>query len=332
MKIDIETLNRYYEDGLVSKNEHPEFPLLIWNYTPKTQYERLWDDITLTCRALVTDFYGNVVAKSFDKFFNIEEESILPNESFEVYEKLDGSLITIFWFRDRFVVASRGSFFSDHAKEAQVLLNEYDTNCLDKTKSYSFELIVPWNRIVCNYGFDRKLVLLAKFDADGNEYDISKYSPFFTVPKVFNFQNLSSIKNVIPKNEEGYVIKFEKGKRVKVKSEWYVNAHRLVSSVSEKFILEILSSGDTANLSCTFALLPDEVCVWAEETKTKFENRFNQILCECKNSFKSFPSRKESAAYFNTQNYPHLLFAMLDNQSIDDMIWKIIRSEIKSEL
>jgi len=330
MKPSLDVLNSYHEKGLLSKNKHPYLPLFIWNYTPKTQYERLWDDITILCRALVTDTDGNIVARSFKKFFNIEEETNIPNEPFNVYEKLDGSLILVFYFQNELVVASRGSFCSDHSVEAKNILEETNVECLDKNNSYSFELIVPWNKIVCDYGNQRKLVLLAKFDSLGNEYDTTEYESFFQLPKTLEFKDLNYIKGEIPDNEEGYVIRFKSGKRVKVKSERYVAAHRFVSSFSEKFVLEVLAS--KKDFHDAFSLLPDEFYSAAREMKSKIERRFEEIIAQCKSSFVRFDSRKESAEHFKKQEYPQVLFAMLDNRNVDDIIWKIIKSEIKGEL
>lgn len=329
MKLDLNLMQGYLDKGLITKNDHPSLPLLIWNYTPKTQYERVWDKVTILCRSLVTDLNGAVVAKSFDKFFNIEEETCLPCESFNVYEKLDGSLILVFWYEDNLVVSSRKSFCSDHAREALEILKNYDISCLEKNKSYSFELIVPWNRIVCDYGNSRKLVLLAKFDNEGNEYDINEYEDKFPLARVFEFDSLNEIKKNIPSNEEGYVIKFKGGKRVKIKGEEYVRMHKLLSSVTESSILDMLSDGRHQELENILFLLPDEIHNWAKSTKLKMESRFQEIFSECSHSFRRFDSRKEAAAYFLTQKYPHILFLMLDNQKFDDMIWKVIRSEIK---
>jgi RNA ligase len=94
------TLEKYHKEGLLHKQTHPTLDLTIWNYSPKVQYERLWDDITIQCRGLVTDSKGNIVARPFKKFFNYEEHKPedLPNESFEVYEKMDGSLGILFYY------------------------------------------------------------------------------------------------------------------------------------------------------------------------------------------------------------------------------------------
>ncbi len=96
----LETLEKYHADGLLHKQTHPTLDLTIWNYSPKVQYERLWDDITMQCRGLVTNSKGDIVARPFKKFFNYEEHKPedLPNETFEVYEKMDGSLGILFYY------------------------------------------------------------------------------------------------------------------------------------------------------------------------------------------------------------------------------------------
>jgi RNA ligase len=96
----LKILEKYYQDGLLLKQTHPIHDLTIWNYSPKVQYDRLWDDITMQCRGLVTNSKGDVVARPFKKFFNYEEHKPeeIPNEEYEVYEKMDGSLGILFYY------------------------------------------------------------------------------------------------------------------------------------------------------------------------------------------------------------------------------------------
>lgn len=143
MEFDLNILTEYIEKGLVVKNDHPTLPLSIYNYTRKTQYEKLWDNITKSCRGLVLDKEGNVVAKSFDKFFNYEELTLddIPNESFEVFEKMDGSLLIVFWYEGKWIVASRGSFTSEQAIKGAELLKKYNTDIMFRHLTYCFEII-----------------------------------------------------------------------------------------------------------------------------------------------------------------------------------------------
>jgi len=78
------TLEKYYENGLLHKQTHPNLDLTIWNYSPKVQYERLWDEITIQCRGLVTNSKGDIVARPFKKFFNYEEHKPEEIPNFQV--------------------------------------------------------------------------------------------------------------------------------------------------------------------------------------------------------------------------------------------------------
>jgi len=139
----LNTLETYYQNGLLHKQTHPKYDLTIWNYTPKVQYERLWDDITLQCRGLVTNSKGDIVARPFKKFFNYEEHKPedIPNEDYEVYEKMDGSLGILFNYAGEWVMATRGSFTSPQAIKGKELLGKYPLDKLNKNNTYLFEII-----------------------------------------------------------------------------------------------------------------------------------------------------------------------------------------------
>ena len=91
MKLDLNILEQYVNEGWLEVNNHPSLPLSIYNYSRETQFNEKWDDITLMCRGLILDKEGNVIARGFNKFFNLEEHypEEIPNESFEVFEKID---------------------------------------------------------------------------------------------------------------------------------------------------------------------------------------------------------------------------------------------------
>jgi RNA ligase len=320
----INVLNQYYDQKLLIKQTHPQLPLIIWNYSPKVQYEKLWDEITLKCRALITDFNGNIVAKSFNKFFNIEETNNFPNEPFTVYEKLDGSLILIFYYQNQWIVSSKASFISDHALEAQQIISSWNLDKLDKTKSYSGELIAPWNRIVCDYGKDRKVVLLAKFDNLGNEYSIEDYSKYFEIVKKYDGLNdYKNLKKIIRDDQEGFVVKFQSGFRMKVKGEEYLRLHKIVTGVSSTVIWEYLKENKPFDEFLN--RVPDEFYSWVQKTKNELISNYKSIEDLSNSVYKEFDTRKETAEYFLQQKYPKVLFSMLDKKDFSDIIWKLVK-------
>lgn len=167
--MNIQDLKQLIADDYINVQKHPTADLYIYNYSPKAQYDRLWNDWTLACRGLIMNALYEVVARPFHKFFNLEETEnlILPDEPFEVYEKMDGSLGILYWADGKPAIATRGSFTSEQAIVATELLHTKYANSLehlDPTKTYLFEIIYPENRIVIDYGDARKLVLLAVID------------------------------------------------------------------------------------------------------------------------------------------------------------------------
>ena len=156
----LDLLKKYEEDGLLYRQSHQTLDLDIWNYSEKVQYDGLWDEITLMCRGLVTNSNGDIVARPFRKFFNIEEGKHTPTEQFTVYEKMDGSLGILFYYKGEWVFATRGSFTSEQSVKGFEMLKKYDYEKLHKDYTYLFEIIYEENRIVVKYSFEDLVLLL----------------------------------------------------------------------------------------------------------------------------------------------------------------------------
>ena len=111
----------------------------------------------MDCRGLVLDSDGNVVAKPFKKFFNLEEltPGQIPNEPFEVFEKMDGSLGILFNYKGEWILATKGSFISEQAVKGMQILKKYKYERLLEGYTYLFEIIYSENRIVCQYEIGR---------------------------------------------------------------------------------------------------------------------------------------------------------------------------------
>ena len=167
----IEEIKKYVEQGWLISQRHPRLPLTIYNYSRSTQYAEKWDEVTLMCRGLVLDDDGNIVARPFKKFFNYEElkPEEIPNEEFEVFEKLDGSLGILFNYKGEWILASRGSFTSDQAIRGGEILKKYRYDRLIEGFTYLFEIIYPENRIVCQYDYEDLILLSVIDNKDGYE-------------------------------------------------------------------------------------------------------------------------------------------------------------------
>jgi RNA ligase len=324
-------LEEYHDKGLVFKQTHPTLDLTIWNYTPMVQYERLWDDITLQCRGLVTNSEGKIIARPFKKFFNYEEHKSedVPNENYAVYEKMDGSLGILFYYAGQWIMATRGSFTSPQAIKGTELLSKYDgLSDLFKSYTYLFEIIYPENRIVVDYNGEEKLVLIGAIETDtGIEDDITIYSHYgFDVVTLYKTwgETYDLLKKEIPNDKEGYVIAFKNGFRMKIKGVEYIRLHQILTETSSRDIWECLKNNKS--LDEILDEVPDEFYTWVKETVNGLQTQFDSIKLEVENEFKELINKKEYADKIKDNKNRHFLFKRLDSysQQLDDMIWDSI--------
>ena len=270
----------------------------------------------------------NIVARPFPKFFNLEEliDAYIPNELFEVYEKMDGSLGILYWLDYQPHIATRGSFVSEQAIVATELLKtKYAGSIpfLDKTKTYLFEIIYPENRIVLDYGKERKLVLLAIIDTQtGDEFPLEDIG-FEIVKKYDGLNDLQQLKALEEDNREGFVVKFKNGYRLKVKFEEYQRIHKIVTQISTLSIWEYIKEGQ--DLTPILEKVPDEFYEWVKATHAELLKNYAEIEAQAQKDFKVLENRKETALYFLTCEYPAILFKMLDNQEYSSIIWKLLK-------
>ncbi|QHT65431.1 2'-5' RNA ligase [Rhodocytophaga rosea] len=328
MPINLPELQSMIDQKYISVQKHPQAELYIYNYAPKTQYERLWTELTLLCRGLILDATSKIIARPFPKFFNLEEHQPeeIPNESFEVYEKLDGSLGILYWHNDEPFIATRGSFDSDQARKAtQFLYSTYAHSIpfLQKDQTYLFEIIYPENRIVVDYGQKNELILLAILDnKTGQDLPLEDIG-FPLVKKYDGLHDIRQLRKLAADNREGFVVRFKNGFRVKVKFEEYVRLHRILTGVSNQMIWEMLR--EDKPLDEMLDHVPDEFYQWVKHTREKLLAEFANIETQCKQDFRMLEDRKTTALYFLTCRYPGILFAMLDNRDYKPAIWKMIK-------
>lgn len=325
-------LKKHIEEGLVRANKHPSADLYIYNYSPLVQYGRIWNDITLQCRGLILDGNYNVIARPFPKFFNLGEmeSQVLPDEPFEVMDKMDGSLGIVYHFDGKFQVATRGSFQSDQSVKAMELLNEKYPEAIAKMKpeiTYLVEIIYPDNRIVVDYGEDEKLTLLGMTEtATGVELPLEDIG-LPLVKSYPDFKNIHELKAKAWDNHEGFIVRYESGFRVKLKFEEYVRLHRIITQVSSISIWDVLRNNEP--MDEFLDRVPDEFYQWVKKTKLDFENQYAAIEATAKSEFKILEDRKTTAMYFQNCTYPGILFSMLDGKDYSGKIWQMLRPEFE---
>jgi RNA ligase len=248
--------------------------LHLFCYTDACVYDRAWDEFTLLARGVILGSADKkVMATPFPKFFNVGEgQHSIPAVPFETFEKLDGSLIIIFNHQGKWRTATKGSLNSDQAQWAAKQLAKADLSKLVPGVTYLCEAIYPENRIVVHYPYEG-LVLLAAYHEDGHEFTTGELLACgalmdWRVATRYAYSSVAELLEVsatLPASEEGFVIRFENGLRLKVKGDEYCRIHRLVSNLTPLAMWDALLRGD--NLEAVRRDLPEE-----------FWNDFDEIV------------------------------------------------------
>jgi hypothetical protein len=347
--LDVHLLDEHILNGVVDVRRHPTLPLSILCYTRKAKFDLIWDDVTLKCRGLIVDDDGVVVARPYEKSFNLgtsyrpETQPInLPVDvEPEFYDKLDGSY-GIYWeYKHLHVlyrgVATKGSFVSDQANFATLwyVLNHSEAKWpLNHTPS--FEIIVqevqahPVNYDVAD---DNQCILLGLINNEtGEELDYSLVQYYgklngIKVVEKYDIDVRSAFEADRP-NKEGYVVNYNfKEKpplKLKIKHPTFLKIQEVFHEASPKKILEALTDGDYEKLDLWEKSLSEEQSQFIRDWRSEFGGAYLHHLAAASNLVKmamayyNSDNRKDIAAFFlqkHNKKYSSLAFAILDGQN-----------------
>lgn len=250
--------------------------LRLFIYTQRCVYEDGWDEFSVMARGLILDeAAGQIIATPFPKFFNIgERRGDVPDLPFEAFEKLDGSLIIVFHHAGRWGAATKGAFDSDQAIWAQTRLDAANLTPLIPGTTYLFEAVYPENRIVVHYQ-EPALVMLAAYDRELTYDEVLATCQALgwraaTRHDFASIADMASRAATLPRDAEGFVIRFDNGLRLKLKGAEYRRIHAMISRCTPLAMWEAMMAGD--DIGIIRRELPEEF--W-----TDFDN-ITRILSE----------------------------------------------------
>lgn len=328
----------------------PNGNLTLYKYTQKCIFEGNWNYHTSSARGLILDQHGKIVARPWPKFFNLNErpetnitELFKKSDIPELANKYDGSLIIVFWHPEtcRWTAVTMGSWDSKQAQWANgwlAISNRWGWR-EDINKTYMFELVAPWNRIVVNYS-SPKMIYLGSVDnitgEDQSYADAKAYAELHGLEPLEYFKApIDSVdltdKNIV--NKEGYVARYPGGFRVKLKYEQYFLLHRIMTGFSSRAIWEAMATNE--NPFGGLENIPVEFKDWFNAEVTALHDAYDHIETNAKAVWTSRPkdvSRKDMAIYFTESSKayaPHkltgILFNMLDGKDYSKLIWSQIK-------
>lgn len=347
-----EELEKRYKISATRSKKYPNLVLFYYN-----QLESNFSlKIVRESRGIILDESQNweVVSRSFDKFFNYQEllADILDLDTTAIQEKLDGSMICMWWYGDKWNISTSGSpdasgnvgdrndlTFEQHFWNTWNLLNYelpnfslgYMDKCNPKDYTFIFELCTLENRVVVVHETPRIVLIGCRHVKSGLEYNAFLASnkeweivQYFTAAEETNpiyfasdmSKELEGIKN------EGYVCVDRNFKRVKIKSEDYLRLHRMKAGHSIRSLIELIQKNEGSEFLSYFPEYKNDY----EKYKTKYDKLIKQVDIAFNDLRDKFDldlkieegkkiKRKEIALYIQAkyENIKSYLFLMLDS-------------------
>jgi T4 RnlA family RNA ligase len=259
----------------INSSQHRKFPNLYQFTYDQIESSKIKDHpMVRECRGIILDREDNwkVVARPFDRFFNWGETVSgceFDFSSMVAQEKIDGSLIILYYYRGSWNVATKGSPDAGGSvgKEPftfeELFWNIFNSDPvynLDPRNTYLFELTSRYNRVVTNQiDNDGKITLIGIRDNEtGSEFWSVLYNDLFSVVKQFDLNTIDDVltasKELDPSKQEGFVLVDKNFNRIKVKSEKYVLIHHLKDSLNDERLVDLLKTGEDSEV---FAYFPD---------------------------------------------------------------------------
>ena len=309
----------------------------IYSYTDLCIYERLWNDVTIHCRGLILDnSSGGRVASPFRKFFNLGEPSCptLPNLPYEVFEKVDGSLIIGYFYAGEWRFATRGSLDNIYTQWASRFLPAMEH--MDIGYTHMFEVVLPkgTDPMPRAVPHNANLIYLGSVLNDRWSEHCNEQRHRETWEKAYGTSAKSygspQLDELLKRAEhetgyEGWVIRYEDGTRVKIKTAWYLKVFRAITNLSDKKLRELLA--DNPDYDAVLMSFPEELREEAEILVTNiaegFKTKCAQLAIDLHHARKLFPKaaydreqRKLFAAHIKDHPHKGHLFQLLDGKDI----------------
>ena len=250
--------------------------LMSLNFTKDAFYNAIWNDITIKARGLFVDqTTGEVIARSYNKFFNFGERSEKDIEvqnliyPLRIARKENGFLGIISWDHrnNKMIVASKSTTKAEYVGYFKDVLDQANKQNLDlildickkNNVSAIFEVCHPEDVHIVDYNKEKKLFLL---DFVKNSLDIEGHDIMFSQKllnrchdlldkndqylKIVEYQYVNSeeeYKYIAEKyltndNIEGYVCTDRSGKMYKQKSDSYLlwkRRRRILESIYSNY-------------------------------------------------------------------------------------------------
>lgn len=289
------------------------------------------ESIVQESRGIILDSANDwrIISRPFDKFFNAGEMHAAKIDWTKVIvqEKLDGSLMTLYYYDGNWRVSSSGnSSASGNINNANLTFADYFWEAFRKQNlrlprstffCFMFELTGPLNRVVISHN-EVKITLLGARSLITQEEILAhevKYELRTDYP-IVEYHSYSSLEEVIesfggksPLSHEGCIAlsRDDTGeiRRLKIKHPGYVAIHHAKDGFNERTFLEIVRTGETSEV---VALYPEYLEI-INKVRNQYEELVNELEFEY-SIYKNIIKQKEFALAVKNSRLSSALFCL----------------------
>ena len=215
---------------------------------------------------------GNIIGRPLHKFFNLgEREDTLKNnvnfsDIFSIWDKIDGTMISLHRVNGNLAVKTKKSFLSNEAKRATQFLSKPENQnilkfCNELVDEFTpvFEFTDPENTIVISHKKMDVVLLHVRHIKTGSyipyndpdltalveKYNVKRLSPLNLKQTEKGTLDIDSVLEDLKVIEgiEGYVMQFNDGRMIKIKSDWYNAQHRAEAGLRERDVVKMFLDG-----------------------------------------------------------------------------------------
>lgn len=334
----------------------------VVNYSHQEKDTFPEDNIYLPeCRGLIfCNGTGKIIRRPFHKFFNLNEKEFTKEEILEeltsknhvIMDKLDGSMVTPFMIGNHMRWGTKMGITDVSMKAEEWLVDKPDyTECAKGLLEAGYTPIFEWldadTPIVIQHK-ENNLILIGIRDMENGSYvsthrmiDIAQIwgVPVVDVKLLAGVEaNISNWKSNVQdkEDEEGIIIRYQDGHMLKIKSDWYVQLHRVKSMIeSERKVIELILDNKLDDIK---GVVPDNIKKGLEDFESEFIKSFGKKVNDLWNYYISDKvysmSRKDFALTIAPQIDKYsksIMFSLMDGKHPPTVVQTMVRSNITNE-
>lgn len=359
------------DDVLPHIKEREEFLVMykegytVINYAVAFDTTFEWNDedplgsaIRRECRGLVFDNSGKLISRPFHKFFNVGEREETQIDKINLYQphyitqKLDGILVRFLYLNGRFHAATK-SGITEISQQVDEFLKDkpeyYEFLSADYNLSHTacFEFCSRKNRIVIDYPED-SLILTAIRNNTSGEYllypNIVELANHFNIPVVKSVSNLAKqnihllvnqVRELI--DDEGIVLTFHSGNKIKIKADDYVLRHKTKDQISqEKNVIAVILNDSVDDV---VPLLPPSDAQRLKDFQNAFWKSVEDVAYEMAMLFNTgnqiYPDKKDFAVEYVQKKVPShyapILYRMKAGEGSREILINLISKSLSTQ-